>query len=200
MMAWESFYVGIITQASLIVAIGAQNNFVLCQGLKRQHVGLVVNFCIVSDIILAACAVFGVTSVISNAPVFIIVLKIMGAGFLLTYGLLSFRSALKTQTLSFSSTNSSSVLFSLIGFTWLNPHVWMDTILLLGAVAQTQPVTTRIYFMMGICIVSIVWFYGLGNGARFLRPLFTKPETWKFLNILTGTLMIYLSITLLLSP
>ena len=203
-MIWTGFYTGLATQTSLIIAIGAQNNYVLRQGLRQEHLALVIGFCIISDIILAACAVFGLTPIVNTIPLAMIILKVVGIAFLLSYAFMSFRRVLKPQALPLSekpalSTNRTTVWLSLIGFTWLNPHVWMDTIFLLGSVAQTQATEAKIPFMAGICLVSIIWFCALGYGARILKPLFSNPEAWKALDLITGSLMIFLTITLLLN-
>lgn len=204
MMAWESFYIGVMTQASLIVAFGAQNNFVLRQGLRQEHLTTVIGFCVVSDILLAGCAVFGLTPVVNTISFAITFLKILGVTFLLSYAFMSFRRAFTAQTLPVLKTGTfsarrTSVWFSLIGFTWLNPHVWMDTIFLLGSVAQTQTPDSRIPFMTGLCLVSIVWFCILGYGARILKPLLANPAAWKVLDFTTGSLMVFLAVTLLLT-
>lgn len=203
-MMGAAFYTGLATQASLIVAIGAQNNYVLRQGLRQQHLITVVGFCIVSDIMLAACAIFGLTPIVNTIPFAMELLKALGVVFLFTYAFLSFKRAFSVQTLSVpvpvaDSAGHAAVWISLVGFTWLNPHVWMDTLFLLGSVAQTQTADAKIPFMAGVSLISIVWFSALGYGARILKPLFAIPKAWQVLDFTTGTLMIFLAATLLLN-
>lgn len=203
-MIISSFYTGLVTQASLIVAIGAQNNYVLRQGLRQEHLATVIGFCIISDILLAGCAIFGLTPIVNTVPFAMTLLKFLGVVFLLSYAFLSFKRALAMQAIAFSEAGSSGVGYatvwiSLIGFTWLNPHVWMDTIFLLGSVAQTQASDAKIPFMAGVCLISVIWFSTLGYGARILKPFFANPEAWKVLDLTTGTLMIFLAATLLLN-
>lgn len=201
MILSPSFYAGLGTMTSLIVAIGAQNNFVLRQGLRQEHVTTVVGFCIMSDIALICAAVFGLMPIVNTFPTLMILLKMAGIAFLLSYAALSFKRAFVAQPVSLSSTNSNTgVWLSLIGFTWLNPHVWIDTIFLLGAVAQTQSPAGKLPFMLGASLISIMWFCALGYGARILKPVFNDPIAWKFLDSLTGALMLILAINLALTP
>lgn len=163
-----------------------------------------VGFCIISDVLLAACAVFGLAPIIDTAPFLLDLLKIFGVLFLLAYAFMSFKRALCDQTLliqyeGMPSVSRTSIILPLAGFTWLNPHVWMDTIFLLGSVAQTQPDHYKAPFMIGACLTSILWFCLLGYGARILCPVFAKPSAWRILDISTGAVMCYLAVLLLLT-
>jgi L-lysine exporter family protein LysE/ArgO len=192
-MTTTPFIAGAITQASLITVIGAQNNFVLRQGLQQQHVKAVVIFCIVSDIILTAIGVMGLGSVLTLYPTTIKGMEYIAGGFLLLYAGFSFYRAYKsTPDLSIKGHNNvtlKTVLLMIAGFTWLNPHVWLDTVLLLGTVGQAQPAGSQWAFLIGASMASIVWFTTIGYGARILRPLFITPIAWRLLDIATGLMM-----------
>lgn len=197
-----AFNTGFIAQASLIMVIGAQNSFVLRQGLQQRHVGAIVSFCIVSDILLAAVGVMGLSSVLSLYPAALASMEYLAIAFLLGYAALSFYRAATatgsalTQTGAAASLPASLALMA--GFTWLNPHVWLDTVLLLGTVAQTQADADKIVFLAGASVASAMWFIALGYGARLMQALFRSPKAWRVLDGLTGTMMAALAFALIL--
>ena len=190
---------GLAFGLSLIVAIGAQNAFVLRQGLRREHVGGVVAICIASDVVLIAAGVAGLGSVVVSAPGLLDVIKVGGAFFLLGYAALALRRAVRPGVLAVSddaASGRSAVLLTAAALTWLNPHVFLDTVLLLGSIAGTQA-GGRWWFGLGAIVGSTVWFASLGYGARLLRPLFARPWAWRALDVLIATTMTVIAISLL---
>ena len=179
---------------SLILAIGAQNAFVLKQGLKGQHVGLVCAICIVSDMILMSAGVFALDKIVTVFPSTAVWAKYFGGGFLVLYGIQHFISALKsTDGLHVDGVvdekSAYKTVIICLAITWLNPHVYLDTVLLIGSVA-TQYGAQKIVFLLGAFLGSIVFFLMLGYGARWLRPLFTNSKSWQILDSIIGVVMI----------
>ena len=186
------FIKGFLFGFSLILAIGAQNAFVLKQGLKGNHVFWVCLMCAVSDAILIAVGVFGLGIVQAYIPEFAFYAKYFGALFLFFYGLKSFISALKKQD-SLQPEGQlvqglGATLLVCLALTWLNPHVYLDTVVLLGSVA-TQYANDAHFFAYGAITASFVFFFSLGYGATQLGPLFAKPFTWKVLDVIIGIVM-----------
>ena len=184
---------------SLIVAIGAQNAFVLRQGLRREHVLAVVVVCAASDALLIAAGVGGLGSLLQLAPWLLVVVRIGGAAFLIVYGILAARRALRPKTLE--STDATvpqrllPVLATVLALTWLNPHVYLDTIVLLGSIAATHG-DDRWWFGAGAALGSLLWFTALGFGARLLRPLFARPTSWRVLDGVIAVVMLALAVSL----
>ncbi len=197
-----AFSTGFIAQASLIMVIGAQNSFVLRQGILQNHVGPIVCFCIVSDILLAALGVIGLASVLSLYPAAVTGMEYVAIAFLVAYAGLSFHRAIKAEAPATASSKTSAGLTTslalMAGFTWLNPHVWLDSFLLLGTVAQTQPLDGKLPFLAGASLASTMWFVILGYGARLMQPLFAEPLAWRVLDSLTGMMMAGLALALVL--
>ena len=189
------FISGFALSFSLILAIGSQNAFVLKQGLKREHVFAICLFCALSDALLISAGVAGFGAVTSKYPHFIQFAKWGGALFLLVYGLLSlYASVSKSHALSGQGAGVSSLKKSLllcIGFTWLNPHVYLDTLVLVGMVSTGA--ANKVAFTIGAVGASVLWFFALGFGARLLSPLFAKPKSWNILDALVGVLMLSLA-------
>lgn len=188
---------------SLIVAIGAQNAFVLRQGLLRQHVLVVVAICSLSDIVLITLGIVGAGAVFTAVPWLVEVVRWAGAAFLLVYGLLAARRAWRPKTLAAAGpvTGGSSLLAiagTCLALTWLNPHVYLDTLVLLGSVGSTHG-DNRWAFGVGAAIASVLWFTLLGFGARLLAPVFARPIAWRVLDGIIAVVMITLAITLLVS-
>lgn len=189
---------GLGTGLSLIVAIGAQNAFVLRQGLRREHVPAIVTVCAVSDLVLITAGVAGLGALVELRPGVLTAVAWAGAAFLVSYGLLAARRALRPGVLrardeaSASPSMRGSVL-TCMGLTWLNPHVYLDTVLLLGSVAAGYG-THRWMFAIGAGTASVLWFCGLGFGARFARPLFARPLAWRVLDSAIAVTMIVLGI------
>ena len=196
-----TFLIGFSLGLSLIMAIGAQNAFVLKQGLLKQHVLWLCLICAVSDALLIAAGVFGLGKWIESHPVFVLWMKYFGAAFLILYGLRSLYSAFKSsQSLlpddQLSLSLKKSILLCL-GFTWLNPHVYLDTVVLLGSISAQY--TDKLAFASGAMSASFIFFFSLGYGARLLRPIFANPKAWKILDGLIALIMFSLATLLLLS-
>lgn len=192
--------VGLGTGLGLIVAIGAQNAFVLRQGLRSEHVIATVAVCAASDAVLIALGVSGLGELIRLWPRVLSAIAILGGLFLLGYGFLAARRALSPTTalLSGSSARTArSAVLTCLALTWLNPHVYLDTVLLLGSVAN-QYGPRRWLVAAGAIMASVLWFAALGFGARLLRPMFTQPRAWRVLDGLIAATMTALGVTLLL--
>ena len=185
---------------SLIIAIGAQNAFVLRQGLRGEHVLAVVLVCAVSDVILIALGIAGIGSLLELAPWLVDAMRIGGAAFLLAYAVIAARRAIRPGAIDPETSGEPTPLWptvtTAVALTWLNPHVYLDTILLLGSVAGTHG-DDRWWFGVGAAAGSIVWFSSLGFGARLLRPLFSKPASWRVLDALIAIVMAAIAISLL---
>ncbi len=166
---------------SLIVAIGAQNAFVLRQGLRGERVGAVVAICAVSDAVLIALGVAGAGALIQGVPELADGVRIGGAAFLLGYALLAARRAWRPGALEAGAAGGGPVLVTALALTWLNPHVYLDTVVLLGSVAATHG-DARWWFGLGAIAGSVLWFTGLGYGARLLRKPFARPAAWRVLD------------------
>jgi L-lysine exporter family protein LysE/ArgO len=198
-----AFIPGFLLGASLIVAIGAQNAFVLRQGLCREHVFWVCLVCAVSDAALIAAGVAGFGALIAAVPWLAPVMRFGGAAFLFVYALRSLWSAWhKSGALNPSDDVRKSLaatLMTCLAFTWLNPHVYLDTVVLLGSVS-TRYDGQRMAFALGAILSSFLFFFSLGYGARLLRPLFANPKAWRVLDALIGISMLALSAKLALEP
>ena len=185
---------------SLIIAIGAQNAFVLRQGLRREHVLEVVTICAVSDALLIAVGVAGLGSLLDLAPWLVDAMSLGGAAFLLTYAALAARRAWRPSAISTDGggpvTARWTAVTTVLALTWLNPHVYLDTVVLLGSVASTHG-DERWWFGAGAVIGSIVWFTALGYGARLLEPLFARPVAWRVLDALIAAVMSAIAVSLL---
>ena len=185
---------------SLIVAIGAQNAFVLRQGLRREHVLAVVAVCALSDVVLILAGVAGTGAVLERVPWLVTVVRVAGGLFLLGYAVLAARRALRPTALDTSAGGARVSLGAVAGtalaLTWLNPHVYLDTVLLLGSVAGTHG-DQRWWFAAGACAASVLWFTGLGVGARALRPVFARPAAWRVLDGVIAVVMAALAVSLL---
>ena len=192
---------GLLTGLSLIVAIGAQNAFVLRQGLRRSHVGLVVAICALSDVVLIVAGVAGIGVVVDRAPWAVEVVRWLGVAFLSAYGVLSLLRARRPQALSVGDAAVESrggVAARAVALTWLNPHVYLDTVLLLGSIAGTHGTTGRWWFALGACVASLGWFAGLAHGARLAAPRLTDPRAWQVLDVLVGLVMLAIAVRLAL--
>jgi L-lysine exporter family protein LysE/ArgO len=190
---------GLGTGLSLIVAIGAQNAFVLRQGLRREHVPAIVAVCALSDLALIAAGVAGLGALVELRPGMLTAIACAGAAFLVAYGVLAARRALRPGALQAKDGDGSAGasmrgnVLTCIGLTWLNPHVYLDTVLLLGSVAAGYG-AHRWLFAIGAGTASVLWFCGLGFGARFARPLFARPLAWRVLDSAIAVTMIVLGI------
>jgi L-lysine exporter family protein LysE/ArgO len=192
---------GFIASFTLIAAIGAQNAFVLRQGIRREHVLPVVALCTVSDIVLIAAGIAGVGALLSAHPGALNIAKFGGAVFLVCYGMLAARRAWRPSALTASETapaRLAEVLVTCAALTFLNPHVYLDTVVLLGALANEHR-DGRWLFGVGAVTASAVWFTSLGLGARRLAGLFATPMTWRILDGLIAVMMTGLGISLAVS-
>ncbi|MFU8947861.1 LysE/ArgO family amino acid transporter [Mycetocola zhadangensis] len=186
---------------SLIVAIGAQNAFVLRQGLRREHVLWVVAICALSDAVLIGLGVWGLGSIIESAAVLLTVVRIGGAAFLLWYGVRSAIRAARPGVLNADESGARlpvrSAILTVLALTWLNPHVYLDTVVLLGSISATYG-DGRWLFAAGAVLGSLLWFTALGYGSRLLRPLFAKPVAWRILDAVIALVMFALAASLLI--
>ncbi|HSK48235.1 MAG TPA: LysE/ArgO family amino acid transporter [Coriobacteriia bacterium] len=185
---------GFALGASLIVAIGAQNAFVLRQGLRREYVLVVVALCAFIDAALITVGVAGFGRVLAGFPAALDVAALLGALFLAYQGARAFRSALRPHTLTATDAPGAgptlhSIVVATLAVSLLNPHVYLDTVMLLGSVAAQYPVAERTSFAMGAVSASFTWFFSLGFGARLLSPLFSRPAAWRVLDLLIAFVM-----------
>ncbi|MCU7370600.1 LysE family transporter [Paucibacter sp. O1-1] len=192
---------GLALSLGLIVAIGAQNAFVLRQGLRREHVGPVVLFCAAADALLIMAGVLGMAQALGERPGLARALALAGALFLAVYGALALRRARQSGQLRAAAGGEglgrTAALAQAAAFTLLNPHVYLDTVLLVGSIGAQQPAELRAFFIAGAALASAVWFGLLGFGARWLAPWFARPRAWQVLDSLIGLTMWVLSALLL---
>ena len=188
---------GLMLTFGLIVAIGAQNAFVLRQGLRREHVGPIVAFCALADAVLMAAGVAGLAGLIGDRPAVARLLAGAGAAFLLAYGLRALWRARTPGALHAGHTPALTrpqALAQVAAFTLLNPHVYLDTVLLVGSLGAQQPGTSaRAAFVTGAALGSLAWFSALGFGAARLAPVFARPRAWQALDALVGLTMLALA-------
>jgi L-lysine exporter family protein LysE/ArgO len=203
----DSVFSGLLTGFSLIVAIGAQNAYLLRQGLRRSQVGPVVAVCTLSDFVLILAGVSGIGAIVSHAGWALVAVRWLGAAFLTWYGLSSAWRARHpatglAATGQLATTGDSAaaergpVVRRAVALTWLNPHVYLDTVLLIGSVAATHGPSGRWWFAVGACVASAVWFTGLGFGARLLAPLLASPRAWQVLDLLIAATMLVIAVNL----
>lgn len=198
--ALPTFFAGLGLGFSLIIAIGAQNAFVLRQGIRLEHIAIVVLICALSDAVLIVVGITGIGVVVDRFPLAIIVIRLCGAAFLIVYGVLAARRAMRPQSLDATQASDSktlrTVVLTSLALTWLNPHVYLDTVLLLGSIANASGESGRWVFGAGAVLASLVWFSALGFGARALRPLFAKPVAWRVLDVAVAATMIAIGLKL----
>ena len=187
------FLTGFTLSLSLIVAIGAQNAFVLRQGLRREHVGAVVAVCALLDVALMAAGVFGLGALVQSSPRALTVIAWAGAAVLVVYGLQALMRALVPGQLLASEAGAgvprAQAVRQVLLISLLNPHVYLDTVVLVGAVGAGQPAPLRPVFLAGAGLASTLWFVALGYGARLLTPLFARPAAWRVLDLGVAALM-----------
>src|SRR3954454_9283110 len=197
----DSAVAGLLTGLSLIVAIGAQNAFVLRQGLAREHVAPGVAICAVSDLVLIVAGVAGIGTVVRQAAWVIDVVRWLGVAFLTWYGVTSIVRARRTSGLAAAAPepmSRRSAVLRITALTWLNPHVYLDTVLLVGSIANTHGPDGRWWFALGASLASVLWFSGLGFGARVFSPLLSRPRAWQVLDVLIGLRMLGIAVMLAL--
>ena len=191
---------GFLLGGSLIIAIGAQNAFILRQGLLRQHVFILCLICALSDAVLIGLGVAGLGAIISGSKILIGVVTLGGAAFLAVYAFLALKRATSPSGLEAAKSGPGSLkaaVLTCLAFTFLNPHVYLDTVLLVGGLSGRYEGTARLAFAIGAMSSSFIWFFGLGYGARVLEPLFAKASAWRVLDGLIAAVMAALSVSLL---
>ncbi|CAE6749876.1 LysE/ArgO family amino acid transporter [Paraburkholderia domus] len=208
-MNWLSFSHGAALCASLIVTIGAQNAFVLRQGIMRSHVGKIVALCALSDFILIGAGVGGASVLVERYPVFVHAMLYVGLAYLAWFGINALRRAVRPSHAVLDANASGAapgtsaapvqrampIILMTLAFTWLNPHVYLDTFLLIGTAGAREPAGARVAFALGAMAVSGVWFIGLGYGARALAPLFRRATAWRVLDGAIGSMVLLLAVT-----
>ncbi|MET1088398.1 MAG: LysE/ArgO family amino acid transporter [Arthrobacter sp.] len=196
---WTAGMTGVLTGMALIVAIGAQNAFVLRQGIRREHIGAVVAICMAGDALLIVGGTAGIGALVTRFPEALEVLRWAGAAYLLWFGARSFIAAVKPSALAEQVPKSrNSVIATTAALTFLNPHVYLDTVVLLGSLANQQGPDLRWVFAAGAVTGSILWFSVLGYGARALAGVLGSPRTWRWIDAAIGVLMLILAIRLVL--
>ncbi len=198
----EPALAGFFLGASLIIAIGAQNAFVLKLGLVKKHVFPVVMICAVSDAVLIIAGVAGFGVFVQSVPELITGITYFGAAFLFIYGALAFRRATQVHSLHTAGITTVSLrktVGTVLGLTFLNPHVYLDTVVLLGGLSAAYAGPAKIAYGAGATIASFVWFFALGYGARLLAPVFAKPASWRVLEFSIGVIMWSIAAKLLYS-
>ncbi len=199
-IALPAFVQGLALCFGLIVAIGAQNAFVLRQGLRREHVGAVVLFCAASDALLTSAGVLGMAQALGERPLLARALAGAGALFLAHYALQALRRARRPQPLTAAGPGATmtrkAVVAQAAAFTLLNPHVYLDTVLLMGSIGAQQPAALQGAFIAGVSSASLTWFVVIGYGARWLAPWFARPRAWQVLDGLIGLTMAALALLL----
>jgi L-lysine exporter family protein LysE/ArgO len=188
-----AFVQGLTLSLALIMAIGAQNAFVLRQGLRREHVVGVVLFCAIADALLITAGVMGMAHALGERPDIARALALAGAAFLAIYGWQALRRALQSNRLRVAESGTvlslAAVMAQAAAFTLLNPHVYLDTVLLVGSIGAQQPAALRPWFVAGASVASLFWFCLIGFGARWLAPWFARPRAWQWLDGLIGITM-----------
>jgi len=190
---------GLLSGFSLIVAIGAQNAFVLRQGISRDRVGVVVAICALSDLVLIVAGVLGVGALVESRPVLLRVVTAAGAAYLVWFGIRSILSARHPQALTAGAPRRGSAALTAVALTWLNPHVYLDTVLPLGNLSTAHGPTGRWWFGAGAGIASVVWFTALGYAAHLASRWLARPRVWQVVEVLIGLVMFALAAMLLRS-
>lgn len=188
---WQSYLNGLLVAAGLIMAIGAQNAYVLAQSLRREHHLLVATLCVVCDALLVAAGVFGLASLLLQSPLLLGVARWGGAAFLLWYGSRALLRALRPQGLNEAGAaparSRQAVLMTALAVTLLNPHVYLDTVLLIGSLGAQQSAPAA--YALGAASASLLWFFSLALGAAWLAPWLARPTTWRVIDLLVAAMM-----------
>lgn len=201
-MELSAFFKGIGLGGGLIVAIGSQNAYLLRQALKREFVLTCIAICIICDVVLIGAGVAGMGKLITEAPILLSWIKIAGAAFLFWYGLRAARSAWNPSAMMMDQNTAApdrgAVVSTMLAFSLLNPHVYLDTVVLLGSIGGQQEGNGKVYFSAGAMLASAIWFCSLGLGARYLTPVFSRPGAWRILDGIIAVVMWLLAISLFL--
>ena len=196
------FIEGCGTGAGLIIAIGAQNAFVLKQGILKNYIFITVFICALIDALLICVGVGGFGTILTSNILLLTTARWGGAAFLFYYGFRSFRSVFKTESLHLETSHEPPslkvTLTTILALSLLNPHVYLDTVVLLGSIGAQFSLSERPFFALGAIFASFVWFFGLGYGASYLSPFFQKPRSWKILDFLIGCVMWIIALSLVL--
>jgi len=198
---FKALLTGFFLGLSLILAIGAQNAFVLRQGILRQHVFYIALFCAISDSLLITLGIGGISYLLNDfISQFSKIIFGFSALWLFTYGALRLRSALRNNSTIITNISNSSSLLKAISivavFTFANPHVYLDTVILIGSISQQFMDINRIYFALGACSASFIWFFGIAYGAKLLTPIMQKPLHWRILDSLIALIMFVIAFNL----
>lgn len=190
---------GFLISLGLIVAIGPQNAYVIRKGLRKRHVFLVTTACFLSDAFLIGLGAAGVGALLQEGTVAAAVVSLIGGLFLLWYGAMSFKDALHPKTLTQKDLAEAGkkahgkdwpvVVLTVLAFTFLNPHVYIDTLVVLGGLSATYAAGERLYFALGAIAASAMWFYGIGFGAVFFSKTFENPTAWRILDLFVGAVV-----------
>ncbi|MEB0075516.1 LysE/ArgO family amino acid transporter [Pseudomonas sp. CCI3.2] len=198
---WQSYLNGLLVAGGLIMAIGTQNAFVLAQSLRREHHLPVAALCVVCDALLVAAGVFGLANLLAQNPTLLAVARWGGAGFLLWYGSQALRRACSSQSLQQNEgtglRSRRAVLLSALAVTLLNPHVYLDTVLLIGSLGAQQTVPGA--YVVGAASASLLWFSLLAVGAAWLAPWLARPATWRLLDLLVTVMMFSVAVQLVVA-
>ncbi|MEK1904968.1 MAG: LysE/ArgO family amino acid transporter [Pseudomonas sp.] len=188
---WQSYLNGLLVAAGLIIAIGAQNVFVLAQSLRREHHLPVAALCVLCDALLVCAGVFGLATLLAQSPLLLNIARWGGAVFLLWYGAKALRRALSPQALEQDQQSGPrsrrAVLMAALAVTLLNPHVYLDTVLLIGSLGAQQPVPGA--YALGAASASLIWFFTLALGAAWMAPWLARPATWRVLDLSVAAMM-----------
>lgn len=193
---------GFALGGGLIVAIGAQNAFVIRQGVLNAHIFWVCLFCAISDAILIWGGTYGLGAILEVMPWLLKVMQYGGAAFLIWYGIKAARRVLKPEALDESSKTASNLFMALAtcaALTWLNPHVYLDTVVLVGSIANARPLGEQAPFALGASLASFAWFFAIGYGAKALRGPLSKPIVWRAIDAIIAMIMFWLAFKLLIS-
>lgn len=198
---WQSYLNGLLVAFGLIMAIGTQNAFVLAQSLRREHHLPVAAFCVVCDALLVAAGVFGLATILAQNPLLLSVARWGGAVFLLWYGTQALRRAFANSSLEQSAGQTArslkAVMLSALAVTLLNPHVYLDTVLLIGSLGAQQSVPGA--YVIGAASASLLWFFTLALGAAWLAPWLARPGTWRLLDLLVAVMMYTVAVQLIVA-
>ena len=200
-VSFAAFLEGFLTGAGLIIAIGSQNAFVFRQGLKGDHLFITALFCTLADALLIGVGVGGVGEILTSNRYLLLAAKWGGAAFLFWYGLRSFRAIAHTESLHAKAPESSGrkLLLTLAALSFLNPHVYLDTVVLLGTIGSQFLLLQRLFFALGAIFASFSWFFGLSYGAQLLSPFLKSPRSWKIIELCIGCIMWGIGFSLLYS-
>ena len=198
---FSAFFTGFFLGLSLIVAIGAQNAFVLRQGILRQHIFYIALFCSMSDGLLIILGIAGISYFFNDfINEYLKIILGFSALWLFSYGALRLRSAFNSNSAITANNSNSSGLINAISivaiFTFANPHVYLDTVILIGSISQQFIGFNRVFFAIGACIASFVWFFGIAYGAKLLTPIMQKPSNWRVFDSLIALIMFIISFKL----